>query len=93
MIERLRVLLTGNVTWCDPETGEPSESDHFSWRDRWSIFGFHSSNWGWVRRYGAMDCGCVRNPITRRTVLLRYGCAEHCALDRSDEAMLMGEDL
>lgn len=93
MIPRLRALLTGKVTWCDPDTGAPAETDYFSWRDRWSIFGIHSANWGWVRRFGSMPCGCTRNPITRRMVLLSFGCPDHCALDRSDAALLMGEDL
>lgn len=87
MFSRLRVLLTGNVEWVDIETGE-TERDHYGWRDRWSIFGVHSYNWGWVRRLGVMDCGCTRNPLTRRMVLFRFGCAEHCALDASDAALL-----
>lgn len=89
MISRLRVLLTGNVEWVDTETGE-TERDHFGWRDRWAIFGVHSYSWGWVRRLGVMGCGCTRNPLTRRVVLFRFGCAEHCALDPSDAALLDG---
>lgn len=73
---RLRALLTGRVEWIDPEDGAV-EVEWLSWKDRWSIFGVHSYSWGWVRKYGALECGCTRNPITRRRVLIRLNCAQH----------------
>lgn len=73
---RLRVLATGNVVWVDSRTGA-EDPEHFSWRDRWSIFGPHAYDWRWVRRYGKMDCGCTRNPLTRRMALYRADCLTH----------------
>ena len=88
MISRLKVLATGRVEWCNPHTGEVEEVEHMSWRDRWSVFGVHSYSWKWVRRLGAMHCGCTRNPITRRMVMFRVGCDDHCRLDLSDAALM-----
>ena len=45
-----------------------------SWGQRWAIAGIHSYNWGWVRRFGAMPCGCTRNPVTRRIVCYLVDC-------------------
>ena len=73
---RLRALLTGRVEWVDPEDGV-TEVEWLGWRDRWSIFGVHSYTWDWVRKYGALDCGCTRNPVTRQTVLTAFLCPEH----------------
>ena len=67
MMSRLKALLTGKITWLDAD-GTP-EYEVLGWRDRWSLFGIHSWNWRWVHRLGQMDCGCTRNPLTRRTVL------------------------
>lgn len=91
MFDRIKILLTGRVLWCNPYTNEVEEVDHMGWRDRWNVFGVHSYNWRWVNRYGAMPCGCTRNPITRRRVLLRWGCPDHAKFDRSDAA-LFGDD-
>jgi hypothetical protein len=76
IIERLRILATGRVTWVDNDTGA-EEDEHMSWRDRWSLFGVHSWNWRWVRRWGQMGCGCTRNPLSRRTVLTNVDCPAH----------------
>lgn len=76
---RLEALLTGRVEWVDPEDGA-FEVEWLGWRDRWSLFGVHSYSWGWVRRYGRMACGCTRNPLTRRLVLIRWRCPDHCSL-------------
>lgn len=73
---RLRALLTGRCTWIDADTGEV-EHDVLSWRSRWNLFGVHSSNWGWVTRYGKRDCGCTFNPLTRRKVLTNMDCPVH----------------
>lgn len=73
LLTRLRVMWNGRVTW----TGDDGSVEHerLSWRDRWAIFGMHSYNWWWVRRWGRQACGCVRNPLTRRRVLFCMGCA------------------
>lgn len=74
-LARLKVLLDGNVTWvADDGVGE---TEHLSWRDRWTLFGVHSFDWWWVKKYGRCDCGCTRNPLTRRMVLYRMGCPVH----------------
>ena len=72
---RLKALLDGKVTWVADDGAE--EREVLSWRDRWSLFGVHSHDWWWVRRYGKLHCGCTRNPITRRMVLFRMGCRSH----------------
>jgi hypothetical protein len=82
---RIHALVTGVVEWVDPDTGEVTERDHLSWRDRWALFGIHSWDWRWVRRYGKQGCGCTLNPITRRKVLTRLGCPEHCPMDWLDD--------
>jgi hypothetical protein len=74
---RFRVLRTGVVEWVDPKTGQV-EVDFLSWRDRWSIFGIHSYDWSWVRRFGAQRCGCTKNPLTRKTVLISGDCTRSC---------------
>lgn len=74
-LNRIRVLLTGNVKWVDNEGNV--EPEHLSLRNRWSIFGVHSYNWKWVRRTGKKSCGCTFNPITHRKVLTRLDCPEH----------------
>jgi hypothetical protein len=76
LLARLRVLRTGVVEWVDQDTGRV-EVDLLGWRDRWAVFGAHSFNWGWVRRFGTRDCGCTFNPLTRRRVLTRMDCAAH----------------
>ena len=73
---RLRVLVTGKVTWVDTDTGE-AEIEVMGWRDRWRLFGVHSNNWRWVDRLGRMRCGCTRNPATRRLVLIAMDCPDH----------------
>ncbi len=88
MFERLRILMTGRVEWCNPYTGVVEDVDQMSWGERWSVFGIQSYTWKWVRHFGALKCGCTRNPVTRQMVLMRFGCAEHCALDPSDSALL-----
>lgn len=75
-LSRLRVLMTGHVEWVDSETGEV-EVDLLSWKERWNLFGIHSYNWRWVRRWGEMDCGCTHNPLTRRRVLTAMRCPTH----------------
>jgi hypothetical protein len=76
---RLRILRTGVCEWVDPETGQ-IEVDLLSWHDRWNLFGVHSSNWRWVRKFGERDCGCTFNPITRRKVLTKMDCPDHGVL-------------
>ena len=68
--------MTGVVEWVEPETGKITV-ELYGWRDRWSIFGPHSFNWWWVKKWGRMECGCMRNPLTRRKVLI---CSAHSGL-------------
>ena len=74
---RIKLLLTGKAEWCDPETGEVTDRETLDLRTRWAIAGIHSCNWRWVRRFGKRECGCVINPITRRTVLYDMECSVH----------------
>ena len=34
----------------------------------WASVGVHTYNWWWVRCWGRMVCGCLRNPIMRRVL-------------------------
>lgn len=76
---RIILLVTGNTATVN-EYGTVHERLHFSWKSRWAISGIHSRNWKWVIRKGAMPCGCTRNPVTRKRILTRWKCPEHCAL-------------
>ena len=90
---RAHVLATGIVEWADPDTGEVTERDNLSWRDRWAIFGIHSWDWRWVRRYGKQACGCTINPLTRRPVLTVLGCREHCPMEWLDDDLEMTDKM
>jgi hypothetical protein len=81
---RLKFLLDGKAEWIgDNGNVEVTQED---WRTRWAIAGIHSNNWRWVRHWGKMECGCTRNPLTRRIVLYMAGCNSHCFISFSDEA-------
>jgi len=69
---RLRVLCNGKVAWIGDDN--ILEHETLSWADRWALFGVHSYNWWWVRRFGSRPCGCVHNPLTRNQVLF---CCDH----------------
>lgn len=89
LIMRMKPLITGRVSWIDETTGE-TVVEYEDWRTRWALFGVHSHNWWWVRKYGALECGCTINPITRRRVLTLWGCKTHC--DFEDDAWLDEEE-
>lgn len=72
--ERIRILATRRTVWGD---GDDVHVDRESWSSAWAIAGVHSWEWRWVRRYGAMECGCTLNPVTRRIVLVNMACEEH----------------
>lgn len=74
--KRLKFLATGKTTMTDNTTGEVTDIRlPMNWR--WTISGVHSHNWKWVNRWGKEPCGCVRNPLTRRKVLVRGDCPDH----------------
>lgn len=73
LLTRLRVLADGQVSW-EGDDGSV-EHERLSFADRWAMFGVHSYNWWWVRRWGRQSCGCTINSLTRRTVLFCKGCA------------------
>lgn len=75
---RIRILVTGTVEWVDADGGV--EVEHMPLRTRWSIFGVHSYNWKWVRRFGLQECGCTLHPVTRRKLLMRMDCPIHSNL-------------
>lgn len=81
---RLRALATGKITWVDTATGEV-EAEVMDWRTRWTLFGVHSRNWRWVDRLGRMRCGCTRNPLTRRLVMIAMDCPTHGLPDYFEE--------
>lgn len=75
--ERVTLLVNGKAEWCDAETGEVVREERLPWRLRWAIAGIHSRNWKWVRKYGEKPCGCTINPVTRRKILIAWGCKKH----------------
>lgn len=86
---RIKILATRKLTWVDTETGEEKK---YSLGATWSIVGVHSYKWWWVRKYGQLDCGCCRNPLTRRFVTYRWRCTEgHTCLDYLEESELEEE--
>lgn len=77
IIVRLKILITRKITWVGKDNqSECVEKTTLS--GAWALAGIHSSNWRWVKKYGKMECGCTRNPITRRIVLFWVGCGTHC---------------
>lgn len=77
LAQRARTIVSGNIHWVDPETGEAGYD--YERRAAWAVAGPQVSNWWWVRRWGSLPCGCVKNPITRRWVSYAVTCTEHCA--------------
>lgn len=65
---RLVRLATGRYVWVDTEDGSETV-EHMSWKHRWRLDGPQSWKWWWVQRWGHLDCGCTRNPLTRRFIL------------------------
>jgi len=72
------MLVTGRIQWVDPDDDYCVTESYRCWRTAWAIAGIHSHNWWWVRKFGARDCGCTINPVTRRRILTRWGCPTHC---------------
>lgn len=75
--QRIRILATGRVEWVSAKDENEVEGETLPWRTRWAIFGVHSYKWRWVRKYGALPCGCTINPLTRRRVLTDWDCKVH----------------
>ena len=74
--QRVKILATGTLVWEDTDNGDVSR-EHANWHLRWVIAGIHSYKWSWVRRHGRLACGCTRNPITHRLVLIAGACEQH----------------
>lgn len=82
-LHRSRMLLWPWWTWTDADGAKVRNRE--PWSLRWAFAGIHSYKWFWVRRWGRMECGCTRNPLTRRTVLFKYRCpAGHCGEEAED---------
>lgn len=73
---RLKILVTRRIEWL-AEDGAVAEVEKASWRTAWTIAGVHSVNWKWVHKWGKLECGCTKNPITRRMVLFVWKCPVH----------------
>jgi len=72
---RVKLLVTRKSTWVGPNGSETAVKEDFS--DAWAMVGVHSRNWWWVRKWGELDCGCTRNPLTRRMVTYDMKCEQH----------------
>ena len=81
---RLKFLTTGRAVWVDTKTDKRYVTRE-TWQVRWAVAGIHSHNWWWVNKYGARDCGCTINPLTRRTVLFDIDCEKHMGLARESK--------
>lgn len=81
---RIKLLVTRRFNWhyTDSEGQHQLEQVKEPWNAAWAIAGIHSWSWWWVRRYGELDCGCTRNPLTRRVVLMDSMCDVHCSFMR-----------
>lgn len=89
---RVRLLVTRRATWVDVETGD-EHTVRESWRTVWALAGVHSYHWWWVRHWGPMECGCTRNPLTRRMLLISFECRKHLGFDPRDPMLrLNGSD-
>ncbi len=73
---RIKMLVTRKFEWTDVESGTTTITKE-SWHATWAIAGIHSYQWWWVCKFGQMDCGCTKNPITRRLVLISGKCEKH----------------
>lgn len=79
---RIKILVTGKIVWS---FGDGYERVEYNRALAWRLAGIHNHNWKWVRKYGKMDCGCTRNPLTRKVVLFLMNCSGgHCDIDLSD---------
>lgn len=70
-----RVKLLWKLEWVHDDGTIEATQEKFG--TVWRIAGVHSHNWKWVRKYGKLECGCTRNPITRRMVLFLWRCPVH----------------
>lgn len=70
-------LVTRRYTWVADDGQEIHTRE--DWDTAWAMEGPHTYRWWWVRRWGRLDCGCTRNPLTRRIVLYTMSCEEHMA--------------
>lgn len=77
---RISKLFTRRFGWTD-EAGQVDWVKE-DWKTTWRMVGIHTYTWWWVRRYGQLDCGCSRNPLTRRMVLYDFKCQLHCGFAR-----------
>lgn len=75
---RVKMLATRRFVWVDQETGEERVAKE-SWKTAWTLVGIHSYRWWWIGKYGKLQCGCTRNPLTRRMVSYVWRCPEHMA--------------
>ena len=75
---RLRILLTRKTKWS--WDGGPIEEHKESLSSAWAIARPYLLDFKpyrrWIFKRGALDCGCHRNPITRRIVLFALDCKE-----------------
>lgn len=74
---RIHVIVTCSARSENPETGDV-EVYRFSRGTAWALAGPQVATWQWFRRWGTLACGCLRNPFTRRIVVLRGDCSLHC---------------
>jgi hypothetical protein len=77
---RITLLATGKARWVNDKTGVVSIT-HEAWHTRWKLAGPRVYSWWWVKRWGRLDCGCTRNPLTRRMVLINSSCVLHMGFD------------
>lgn len=76
-VGRCHVLLARRVVLPNLVTGEDELLDELDWAIVWALAGPRASSWWWIRRWGRLDCGCLRIPGTGRLVLITGDCTQH----------------
>jgi len=77
VFQRARLLTTRRVTLLNLVSGQPEELTRLDWSTAWALAGPRPASWRWVQRRGKLPCGCLRNPLTRRLVLITTACPHH----------------
>jgi hypothetical protein len=76
---RIKILITRRFEWIDRDNKDSITVTHETWDMAWAVAGIHSHNWWWVNKYGKLSCGCTRNPLTRKVIMINMDCPEHCS--------------
>ena len=75
------LLFSRKTTWTWEDGEAKQETHRESWSTAWALIRPMLITFGpyykWINGRGKLDCGCCRNPLTRRIVLFTYGCKDN----------------